>query len=313
MVTPVVGFFGKLPWHGDFLRDVPSGAPIDLIDAWLGQGPIGPPGPHTAAFDAAGPAMVMVRARGLWWAMVLIPSKDAVGRRFPFCVMAGLPEGEFGGEPGLLPASWAPFLVRCLQQSARGWPQTQSELHTTVAALAVPVDVDSDGRRLVDALGDHRLDEFWRGTLGSSSDQRRDAVWSDLVALAGDPSKSTGILVRPMVHQLHLSFVLMLQHLIGDTGCAPVLIGLQHGRPGDAPGATVLWGRPTSAECLAALWPTMHGADSARIHDPVKRPGAFGDPTEALDNLGDPTVSLRDLLHEVGSSTKRYTRRPRPT
>ena len=313
MATPVVGCFGKLPWHGDFLRDVPAGAPIDLIDAWLAQAPIGPPGPRTAVFDAAGPAMLMVHARSMWWAMVMFPSQDAVGRRFPFCVLAGLPDAEFGGEPGLLPAVWAPFLVRCLQQGARGWPQSQSELHQVVVSCVAPIDVDHEGRRLVDALGDHRISEFWRGSLGEAAAQKRDAVWADLVGLAAESTKATGMTLKPMVHQLHLSFGLMLQHLIGDAGCAPVLIGLQPGRPGEMPGATILWGRPTAAECLAALWPTMPGAEVSRIHDPILRPGTYGEPSEAPESIGEPAVSLRDLLHQVGSATKRFTRRPRPT
>ena len=166
MIAPLVGSFGKLPWHGDFLRDAPQGAPLDLLDAWLALAPIGPPGPRSEAFDGAGPTMAMVRARGMWWAMALFPSHDAVGRRYPFCVIAGMPDDEFGGEAGLVPVAWAPFLVRCLQQAARGWPQNQAELRTAVAACAQPIDLDSEGRRLVEALADHRASEFWRGTLG---------------------------------------------------------------------------------------------------------------------------------------------------
>ena len=312
MPAPTVGSFGKLPWHGDFLRDAPANAPLDLIDAWLSLAPIGPPGPRSEAFDNAGPAMAMVRARGMWWAMAMFPSRDAVGRRFPFCVFAGLPEAEFAGEYALVPVLWTPFLVRCLQQAARGWPQNQGELHAAVTACAQPVDPESEGRRLVDALADHRGSEFWRGTLGSAQDPRRAGLWADLVALACDPALATGVRLRPMAHQLHLAFVLMLQRLTGDAASAPVFIGMHPGRPNEAPGATILWGRPTAAECLAALWPAMLGAENSRIHDPVLRPGSFGDADEAPEVLQDPGASLRDLLHAVGSTTKRHVRRPRP-
>jgi len=54
--------------------------------------------------------MALVRARGCWWALCLFPSRDAVNRRFPFCVFAGLPEESFSGEVGLLPSAWTPFL-----------------------------------------------------------------------------------------------------------------------------------------------------------------------------------------------------------
>jgi type VI secretion system ImpM family protein len=313
MSTPHFGHFGKLPWHGDFLRDAPAGAPLELIDSWLAAAPIGPPGQRSAAFDAAGPSLAMVRTRGSWWAMAMFPSQDAVGRRFPFCVLAGLPEAEFGGEAALVPMLWLPFLVRCLQQSARGWPQDQATLRETVKTCVQPVDADGGGRRLVESLADHRVADLWRGTLGTEGDPRRAGVWADLVSLAVEPEAATGLLLRPMAHQLHLPFVLMLQQLLGDSTCAPVLIGMHPGRPGEPPSATILWGRPSAAECLAALWPSMPGAESSRIHDPVLKPGAFGDADEAPEALGDPSMSLRDLLHEVGSATRRHVRRPRPT
>lgn len=312
MASPVVGSFGKLPWHGDFLRDAPAGAPLELLDAWLSLAPIGPPGQRSEAFDGAGPTMALVRARGMWWAMALFPSHDAVGRRYPFCVLAGLPETAFGGEYGVVPLAWTPFLVRCLQQAARGWPQNQAQLHAAVAACSQPLDIEADGRRLVESLGDHRCAEFWQGSLGSAEDPRRAGVWADLVALASDPTQATGVRLRPMAHQLHLAWMLMLQQLVGDAACAPVFIGMQPGRPGENPGATVLWGRPTAAECLAALWPAMPGAESQRIHDPIRHPGRFGDADEAPEALGDPGASLRDLLHVVGSATRRHVRRPRP-
>jgi type VI secretion system ImpM family protein len=308
MTLPLIGSFGKLPWHGDFLRDVPASAPIDLIDAWLAQAPIGPPGTGSASFDAAGPAMALVRARGCWWALCLFPSRDSVGRRFPFCVLAGLPEEEFAGEVGLLPSAWTPFLVRCLQQGARGWPSSQAALHEAVAACNQPVDVEGEERRLVDHLADHSVDSWLRTTLGASADPRRAGVWADLTELARDPQRATGLIMRPMAHQIHLSFVLMLQRLVGDEGCMPVFIGLHPGSPGDQASATILWGRPTAGECLAALWPTMPGGSAARIHDLVQRPGTIGDASDAPTSLDRPGSSLRDMLHDAGSATRRFRR-----
>lgn len=312
MAIPLIGHFGKLPWHGDFLRDVPPGAPLELLDAWMASAPIGPPGPRSAAFDAAGPSLAMVRSRGHWWAMALTPSQDAVGRRFPFCVLAGLPEADFGGEAALVPLMWLPFLGRCLQQSARGWPAEAGALREAVRACAQPVDAEGAGRRLVDALADHRVEALWRGLLGSPQDPRRSGVWADLTALAADPGRLTGIVLRPLANQLHLAFVLMLQQLLGAGASAPVLIAMHPGRPGEQPGACILWGRPSAAECLGALWPSMPGADIGRLHDPVLRPGTVGDAATTPESVEDPDISLRDLLHEAGSSTRRFVRRTRP-
>ncbi len=308
MAFPQIGYFGKLPWHGDFLREAPASAPIDLIDAWLAQAPIGPPGPASAAFDAAGPAMALVRARGCWWALCLFPSRDAVNRRFPFCVFAGLPEESFSGEVGLLPSAWTPFLIRCMQQGARGWPTSQAALHDAVAACGQEIDVDGEERRLVDRLADHSTESWLRASLGAANDQRRQGLWADLVELARDPQLATGLILRPMAHQVHLAFVLMLQRLAGNEGCAPVFIGLHPGSPHDQASSTILWGRPTAAECLAALWPSMPGAALTRIHDPVQRPGTFGDPSAVPASLDQPGASLRDLLHDVGSATRRFRR-----
>lgn len=309
MASPASGYFGKLPWHGDFLREAPPGAPLDLIDAWLAHAPIGPAGPRSAAFDAAGPALAMVRARGHWWAMALFPSQDAVGRRFPFVALAGLPEGEFGDEAGLVAVAWAPFLVRCLQQAARGWPGDPAGLRAAVAACVQPIDTEAEGRHLVEALADRTVGELWAGTLGSAADPRRAGMWMDIVGLAGDPARAIGLELRPMAHQAYLAFVLMLMHLVGDPAGAPVLLAIRPARPGGAAGATVLWGRPGAAECLAALWPELPGADRTRIHDPASRPGAHGDPARAPVDLDDAGLSLRDLLHRIGSATRRHVRR----
>jgi type VI secretion system ImpM family protein len=309
MQQPVCGYFGKLPWHGDFLREAPANAPIDLFDAWLAPAPIGPPGPASAAFDAAGPALAAVRSRGHWWAMALFPSQDAVGRRFPFCAFAGLPEAEFAGEAGVVPVAWAPFLVRCLQTAARGWPGNPAALTAAVAACAQPIDIDGEAHRLVESLADRRASALWAAVCGGDA-RRRDGLWADLMALARDPGETVGFRLAPMAHQLDLAFLLMAQRLIGQPASSPVLIGMHPGRPGEAASAGVLWGRPSAAECLAALWPAMPGVQTARIHDLAARPGTIGDPDDAPEALADPEMALRDLLHSLGSATRRITRRP---
>jgi type VI secretion system protein ImpM len=94
-----VGFYGKLPSHGDFLRRRVSNAFVDAWDAWLrhsltsGRSALGarwlelyltsPAWRFVCARGACGPAPVM----GL-----LAPSVDQVGRYFPLTLVTELPD-----------------------------------------------------------------------------------------------------------------------------------------------------------------------------------------------------------------------------
>ncbi len=93
-----VGFYGKLPSHGDFLRRRATDAFVGPWDAWLQQGiaasrsALGdrwldvyltsPAWRFVCAAGACGPAPVVG---------VLVPSIDRVGRYFPLTVVAELP------------------------------------------------------------------------------------------------------------------------------------------------------------------------------------------------------------------------------
>ena len=94
-----VGFYGKLPSHGDFLRRRVSDGFVDAWDSWLreclaaSRTALGakwldvyltsPAWRFVCAPGACGPAPVI----GL-----LAPSVDQVGRYFPLTVVAELPE-----------------------------------------------------------------------------------------------------------------------------------------------------------------------------------------------------------------------------
>lgn len=299
------GYFGKLPGHGDFLRAEPAGAPLDLIDAWLAPARLGANHAADAALDAAGPVLALVRSRGQWWALALFPSRDAVGRRYPFCVLAGLPAEEVGGETAVVPAACAPFLVRCLHRSAAGWPADQAGLRAVVAGLGGQVDLDAEEHRLVGSLGDESQGRLWSGLLGRADDPRRAGVWSAAVAAGRSGEASCGLRLAPLAQLHHLAFWIMLLRFTGREA-DPSLIAIHPGLPGRQPSATLVWGRPTAAECLAALWPSMPGAATTRLVDPLAASGGINDAPEFLD---EPDLSLREVLHLVGSATQRITRR----
>ncbi len=99
-MTLDVGFYGKLPSHGDFLRRRVSDAFVGVWDGWLqecmaaSRGALGdkwldvyltsPVWRFGCAAGTCGPAPVVG---------VMVPSVDRVGRYFPLTVVAALPNG----------------------------------------------------------------------------------------------------------------------------------------------------------------------------------------------------------------------------
>jgi type VI secretion system protein ImpM len=95
-----VGFYGKLPSHGDFLRRRVSDAFVDAWDAWLRDC-------LAAARDDLGPGWLDVYLTSPAWRFVcaagvcgptavvglLAPSVDRVGRYFPLTIVAEMPAG----------------------------------------------------------------------------------------------------------------------------------------------------------------------------------------------------------------------------
>lgn len=108
-----VGFYGKLPTHGDFLRRRVSDAFVGVWDGWLqeciasSRATLGarwldvyltsPAWRFVCASGACGPAAVI----GL-----MVPSVDRVGRYFPLTLVAELPSGS---DPVVAASDSAPF------------------------------------------------------------------------------------------------------------------------------------------------------------------------------------------------------------
>ncbi len=87
-VSAQIGFFGKLPSRGDFVKTSDQHALMDLLDRWTGQGleMLSQAPDWKQSYDDASPlhfALVGSRSRQAI-AGHLLPSTDAAGRRFPF-------------------------------------------------------------------------------------------------------------------------------------------------------------------------------------------------------------------------------------
>lgn len=99
-----IGFFGKLPTHGDFVAAGLNRATQDALDAWLQSGlakaqqQVGDRWEH---IFRAMPVWRFVMERGIWGpafiAGVIAPSRDRVGRSFPLVIAAQL--HDFADDP----------------------------------------------------------------------------------------------------------------------------------------------------------------------------------------------------------------------
>ena len=113
-----VGFYGKLPSHGDFLRRRVSDAFVDAWDAWLREC-------LTASRTALGPRWLNVYLTSPAWRFVCAagacgpapvigiaaPSVDQVGRYFPLTLVAELPP-----DVSLLTAASSPRFFEAAEQ-----------------------------------------------------------------------------------------------------------------------------------------------------------------------------------------------------
>src|SRR5690349_9150235 len=93
-----VGFYGKLPSHGDFLRRRVSDAFVDAWDAWLRECIAASRttlGPRWLDVYLTSPAWRFACAAGACGSApvigVVAPSVDQVGRYFPLTLVADLP------------------------------------------------------------------------------------------------------------------------------------------------------------------------------------------------------------------------------
>jgi len=302
------GCFGKLPFHGDFIRLQADQVAVDAIERWFAAGKLDPHqrDGRCAAFASSGPAFALQQGGTSWWAIVLFASYDQVGRHYPFAVFTQIPIAEAGAEAGLIPSLFIGFFQKVMARAQAGWPQSLGECREMLASLATPVDVPAEEGRLLSALDLTTNQELWSGLLGSFDDVRRTRIFSDLVQIAHGTVGGNGLCIRPMVHQIHFCFWLMLLWLLRDKPGVPALLALLPEAGGRPPSATVLFDRPSTAQCFATLWPACAMPEAAAgIHDLVT---GLGLPTvlQLPSELEDGDLSLRDCLHALATAGREH-------
>ncbi|WP_337270437.1 type VI secretion system-associated protein TagF [Oryzifoliimicrobium ureilyticus] len=121
-----IGFFGKVPTHGDFISEGLDRDLVTLIDEWLRSGlhacAEAFPGRWGDLFAASPPRRFIIE-RGVWgasaYAGVLLPNKDRVGRRYPFLLLAQMSEFKQHPRALYLDDAWFIAVEALLETSLR--------------------------------------------------------------------------------------------------------------------------------------------------------------------------------------------------
>jgi type VI secretion system protein ImpM len=108
-----IGFFGKLPSHGDFISEGLERDTISTLDTWLREGlhaceqEFGAQWPR---LFASSPPWRFIVEKSLWgpatYAGVMLPSKDRVGRSFPLLIVAQLHDFAYHPRTLYLDHTW---------------------------------------------------------------------------------------------------------------------------------------------------------------------------------------------------------------
>ncbi|MGF9564592.1 type VI secretion system-associated protein TagF [Neorhizobium sp. BT27B] len=160
-----IGFFGKLPSHGDFVSTGLSRTVQDALDAWLQSGIAKAhhhAGENWEQIFANMPAWRFVAERGIWGPLtvagVIVPSRDRVGRSFPLVITAQL--HEFTGDTRKL----------CLDET---WFIALEGLAETVSRRDFDLDTFTASLKRLRHL--RPSDEHFEPRAGKS--QRADTLW----------------------------------------------------------------------------------------------------------------------------------------
>ncbi len=173
--TPL-GYTGKLPAFGDFVRANVASPAARVLEKWLSDGltqfPAVVGNGWEASFDG-GQRFGFVLNAGEPGALLVgfsIPSRDRGGRRYPFSLFSTAqagPEGEFFH---LLPVAFGPFLERGSEAVAETWPSSVDAIYgekISPLASSLPRYL-KDGQGAFDGyLESQTLGDFWPNLFNS--------------------------------------------------------------------------------------------------------------------------------------------------
>lgn len=191
LVSSRIGYFGKIPAHGDFIKLADDQPVLGMLDEWLAQVMTRLPADARwkLNYDAMAPTSFAFVGPGRRHALAghLVASRDSSGRRFPFLMMRTVDIAGDAGGP-------AQFVTRC--------PLAFGPLWDYLTALAPQVlsgpDAAASLQALPDAqvaLGEHETalaDFLSTSTLGALSAQLGLPAHRMVLGL--------GMLLQPVMH-----------------------------------------------------------------------------------------------------------------
>lgn len=151
--SDVIGVYGKLPAHGDFIsREIPNHI-ANAWDAWL-QGYVGTSqqvlGEDWLDIYLTSPIWRFCISDGIFdenaWQGIILPSVDRVGRYFPFSIVAKSGHGRLPTE-AILDSVWFEQLESIALQALAGNMQLE-QLIDAVKRIGVPSNGESVRLRL---------------------------------------------------------------------------------------------------------------------------------------------------------------------
>lgn len=162
-----IGFFGKVPTHGDFISTGFGRLFQTGLDNWIQSGLQASEQAHGKEWQRlfrASPPWRFVIERSLWGQStmvgVLLPSTDRVGRCFPLVIAAKL--GSFDGNPRLLcfDETWY-TAAEALAETSLTRDFDISGFTAGLKRLRLPHAKAASGRELPASSGDDRISIWW--------------------------------------------------------------------------------------------------------------------------------------------------------
>ncbi|UHS59428.1 type VI secretion system-associated protein TagF [Agrobacterium vaccinii] len=148
--TDRIGFYGKIPSHGDFISEGMDRELIASLDAWIRTGM------HACADIFAGrwdsifttcPPMRFIIERGIWgrsaYVGVLLPSKDRVGRKYPLVILAQMVDFRQHPRTLYLDDTWF-MAAEALAETSMTFDFDMARFTTSIKRLRMPKPRDDD-------------------------------------------------------------------------------------------------------------------------------------------------------------------------
>lgn len=316
-----VGYYGKVPAYGDFIRYRAGGKEIQHLDQWLQEG-------LNAASTSLGGGWKEECRRGPTYRFVFhpdggeesvvgvcAPSEDRSGRVYPFVVFGAVDRGVFPVRPAMMPIAFSEFLEQAEGVAGRtGAYSDQDELVSDVEALygSIPRDYELYRNNYLSVLEQQSCQGFWSELSGAGGRDRTYALFRNLVEWMrpfrdtdlGLPRSGLKYPLMPRAADIEWQVVFWAEltcELVGHPACTPTLFW---SLDADArPGLFLFFRQPSPRSYVHLVRPDM---ESDSVWDLAIDDVAYGE--DAHDELlaeynaclDDPSMSLAELLWRVG-------------